>query len=65
MNILTSNPTAASQMARQLIDERVRDAEQRRFARAARSRPQDQDTPQPPRRIAALPWWTFRVARPA
>jgi hypothetical protein len=66
MNILTSNPTAAQQVARQTIDDRVRDAEQRRLARAARAErrtvynPQGRPSPTPP-----LPWWSMRFLRPA
>jgi hypothetical protein len=65
MNVITANPTASQQMARQLINDRVRDAEQRRFARAARTRHQDNNTLQPPNPTRALPWWSFRFLRPA
>ena len=65
MNIMTSNPAFAQQMARQMIDERVRDAEQRRVARAARNRHEQTRTPRPPNSLASLPWWSFRSLRPA
>ena len=65
MNILTSNPTAAQQMAREVIDQRVRDAEQRRFARTLRIPHEPKPTPRPPNSLASLPWWSFRFLRPA
>jgi hypothetical protein len=65
MNIMTSNPTVAQQFARQVIDDRVRDAEQRRLARASRTRHHDERTPQPPSTTGPVPWWTFRFLRPA
>jgi hypothetical protein len=68
MNSLTCNPSAAQSVARYTINERVRDAEERRVARAIRDQ----------RRAAAraarayrhepvntLPWWAFRFLRPA
>lgn len=65
MNILTSNPSAGQQVARQLIDERVRDAEQRRVARAARAERRADQKPQGPSTPTPFPWWSFRFLRPA
>jgi hypothetical protein len=65
MNSLTSNPSAAQLYARQTIDQRVRDAEQRRFARSVRAERPDKPNPQPPNRVTPVPWWSFRFLRPA
>jgi len=66
MNILTSNPTAAQLVARQTINDRVRDAEQRRVARAVRIQRRTEQDPQGPNTTApTLPWWSFRFLRPA
>jgi hypothetical protein len=65
MNIMTSNPSAAQQMARQVIDQRVRDAEQRRFARAARGERRAGQEPQGPNTPTPFPWWSLRFLRPA
>jgi hypothetical protein len=66
MNSLTSNPAAAQTLAAQMIAERVRDAEQRRTARAlrdqrraARRASRVTTTAQP------MPWLTRRFLRPA
>jgi hypothetical protein len=66
MNTFTADPTAARAVARQIIDERVRDAEERRIARAVRAERRSaarafRQTPDP----RPLPWWTFRFLRPA
>jgi len=68
MNSLTSNPYAAT-AARQLIQERVHDAERRAQVRAlradrraARQMPGRQVRPPETR---DLPWWTFRFLAPA
>jgi hypothetical protein len=68
MNSLASNPSAASMMAHQMIDERVRHAQDRAQARAAR---QDRRTVRRSRRLSAspprfqfdLPLWAFRYGR--
>jgi hypothetical protein len=65
MNTLTSNPTAAQQVARYTIDQRVRDAEHRRVVRAARTRRPAVQDPKPSNTHVSLPWWTFRFLRPA
>ena len=66
MNTLISNTTGAQLVARQLIDQRVRDAEQRRFARAARAERRSDDHQHGPSTTApSLPWWGMRFLRPA
>ena len=66
MNTMISNPTAAQQFARQVIDERVRDAEQRRFARAARAERRTVHNPHAPKpSTPPLPWWSLRFLRTA
>jgi hypothetical protein len=66
MNTLISNPDGARLVARQVIDQRVRDAEQRRFARAARAERRTQDNPHGTHTTApSLPWWGLRFLRPA
>jgi hypothetical protein len=66
MNTMTSNPIFAQQFARQVIDERVRDAEQRRFARSARAERRTEQSPRPATTTAPdLPWWSMRFLRPA
>jgi hypothetical protein len=64
MNTMISNPTAAQQFARQVIDERVRDAEQRRFARAARAERRTEHNPHGPKvSMPPVPWWSLRFLR--
>ena len=70
MNSLTSNPAAAGTIARQLIQERVRDAERRaqvRTLRADRRAAREAYQPRPvvPPATHDLPWWTFRFLFPA
>jgi hypothetical protein len=66
MNTMISNPTAAQQFARQVIDERVRDAEQRRFARAARAERRTEHNPRGPKvSLPPVPWWSLRFLRTA
>jgi hypothetical protein len=68
MNSFTSNPTAAQAVARHTIEQRVRDAEERRVARgireqrraAARAARVYRHEP-----VSTLPWWAFRFLRPA
>ena len=68
MNSFASNPSAASMMARQLIDERVRDAQDRAQARAVchekrHARRQRRLSASPPRYQFDLPFWVFRYGR--
>lgn len=68
MNSFTSNPAAAQAVARYTIDDRVRDAEQRRVARAIRDQRRSAARAarvyrQEP--VSTLPWWAFRFLRPA
>ena len=66
MNSFTADPTVAQTVARQMIAERVHDAEQRRVARAIRA--DRRAARRSPLRLPAdqkLPWWVFRVLRPA
>ena len=69
MNTFASNPTAASTYARQMVDERVRDAEQRRAARAVRhERRAAARTARGARQRPATkhqPWWSIRFPHPA
>ena len=68
MNAFTSNPTAAQAVARYTIEERVRDAEQRRTARAIRDQRRAAARAARVYRhepVSALPWWAFRFLRPA
>jgi len=65
MNTMISNPTGAQLVARQVIDERVRDAERRRFARAARAERRTEDSPGTRTTAPSLPWWGLRFLRPA
>jgi hypothetical protein len=70
MNTLTNNPAAASFVARQLIQERVQDAQQRSQARAVRAdrraaRQAHQTRPVVPPSAHDLPWWTLRFLFPA
>jgi hypothetical protein len=70
MNSFTANPTAASSVAHQLIQERVQDAEHRRQVRAVRAarraaRQAHQSHPVAPPTTHDLPWWTFRFLFPA
>jgi hypothetical protein len=64
MNTLI-NTTAAQQVARYTIDQRVRDAEQRRLARTARAERRTERNPQAPTAPAPVPWWGFRFLHPA
>jgi hypothetical protein len=69
MNSLTSNPSAADTVARQLIQERVQDAERRaqvRAVRAARRAARHVTHPRPvaPPTTHDLPWWTLRYLFP-
>lgn len=68
MNSFASNPSAASMMAHQIIDERVRDAQDRAQARAVRQeerhvRRRRRLTASPPRYQFDLPFWVFRYGR--
>jgi hypothetical protein len=70
MNSITSNPSAAMTMAQQMIDERVRSAQQRAQGNAVRAqqraaRRARRLTAAPPKYQHALPWWAFRFVRPA
>jgi hypothetical protein len=70
MNSLTSNPYAAGNVARQLIQDRVQDAERRAQVRALRAdrRAARQVSGRPvvtPPETRDLPWWTFRFLTPA
>jgi hypothetical protein len=72
MNSLTSNPYAANAVARQLIRERVQDAERhaqvravRASRRAARRAARYADTPLVPQSSHDQPWWTLRFLSPA
>ncbi len=70
MNTFVNNPTAASFVARQLIQERVQDAEHRaqvRAVRAARRAARQAHQPHPvvPPASHDLPWWAFRFLFPA
>jgi hypothetical protein len=68
MNTFTNNLTAADTVARQLIQERVQDAERRaqvRAVRAARRAARQAYQPYRPRPVTPpqtreLPWWAFR-----
>ena len=70
MNSLTSNPYAAGNVARQLIQDRVQDAERRTLVRALRAdrRSAREVSGHPvvrPPEVRALPWWTLRFLTPA
>ena len=56
MTSITRNLDAADQLARRAVEERVRDADERSRARAARRRPRSHAEPATHR----LPAWTFR-----
>jgi hypothetical protein len=67
VNTLTNNVAAAQQMARQTIDERVRQAADRAQVRAIRAErravrrsARSSVEPQAP----DLPWWVVRLLRP-
>ena len=71
MNSLTSNPYAAGTVARQLIQERVQDAERhaqvravRAARRAARRAERHVTTPLAPPSTHDQPWWTLRFLSP-
>jgi hypothetical protein len=70
MNSLTMNPTAAGAVARQLISERVQDAERRAQVRAVRAdrraarQASGTHLVTPPAKHD-LPWWAFRNLFPA
>ena len=66
MNSFTADPTVAQTVARQMIAERVHDAEQRRIARAIRA--DRRAARRSPVRVPAdqnVPSWVFRLLRPA
>lgn len=68
MNSFASNPSAASMMARQMIDERVRHAQDRAEARAIRqekrsARRSRRLSASPPRFQFDRPLWAFRYGR--
>jgi hypothetical protein len=71
MNTFTSNPTAAETAARQLIQDRVQDAERRRQVRDVRAARRAARQAYQPRPVTApptthhLPWWAFRFLFPA
>jgi DNA gyrase/topoisomerase IV subunit B len=58
MHWMIDDPNLANQIARQLIDERVRDAEARRTARKIRRAARAQSSMERPRRT-----WRIRVIR--
>lgn len=73
MNTFTTNPSAAGAVARQLIQDRVRDAERRaqvravRLARRAERHAASPYTPRPattPPQTRDLPWWAVRFLMP-
>jgi hypothetical protein len=66
MNSFTADPAVAQTVARQMIHERVHDAEQRRVARAIRA--DRRAARRSPLRLPTdqhFPWWVFRGLRPA
>jgi hypothetical protein len=70
MNSLTSNLSAADTVARQMIQERVQDAERRAQVRAVRAdrraaRQASQSSSVAPPATHDLPWWAFRFLFPA
>lgn len=70
MNSFTSNLTAADAVARQLIQERVEDAERRAQVRAIRAdrraaRQASQARPVALPQTRELPWWAVRFLFPA
>ena len=67
MNTLTANPDAARTVAHQLINERVRDAEERRTARAARDQLRTSARRLRQQRTSAhgVSRWSLRFLRPA
>jgi hypothetical protein len=68
MNTFTNNPSAASFVARQLIQERVRDAERRaqvRAVRAARRAARQAHQSRPLPSTHDLSRWAFRFLFPA
>jgi hypothetical protein len=71
MTSFTHNLTAADSVARQLIQERVHDAERhaqvravRAARRAARRAERHISTPLAPQSTHDLPWWTLRWLTP-
>jgi hypothetical protein len=63
MNILTANPSFGTTVARQLIAERVADADARRAAYAARAaRRTSAQTPSPTEH--PMSWWAVRFLHP-
>jgi hypothetical protein len=69
MSTFVASPDLARTIARQRIDERVAQAEDRSRARAAlsytRARRETARLSARPTRHRQLPWWAFRFARPA
>lgn len=71
MNSITANPSAADFIARQLIQERVQDAERRSQVRALRTARRAARQATGPVRVVTppathtLPWWAFRFLFPA
>jgi hypothetical protein len=66
MNSFTADPAVAQTVARQMIDERVHAAQQRRIARGVRA--DRRAARRSPLRLPVdqhLPWWVFRALRPA
>lgn len=69
MNSFTHNPSAAGYVARQLIQERVSDAERRAQVRTIRAdrraaRQATHTNPVMPPQTRELPWWAFRFLSP-
>jgi len=66
MNTFTTDHTAAQTIARQMIAERVRDAEERRIARSVRDqRRADARASRRQPGARSLSGWAFRLVRPA
>jgi hypothetical protein len=69
MNTFVASPNLALTIAQHTIDERVAQAEYRAQARAARSyqraRRETARLTGRPTEHYRLPWWTFRIVRPA
>ena len=66
MNSFSNDPSGARLVAQYTIEQRVRDAEQRRLARSARARrPAQEPVAEPKPSTHHIPWWVFRYLHPA